>query len=74
MFFNTLAATPLPSWTSPSRMCSVPMYSWLNFIASWRAKLMTFLARSVKRSNMRCDLGNPWLPLLYRYLDRMPAV
>jgi hypothetical protein len=34
-------------------MCSVPMYSWLNFIASWRAKLMTFLARSVNRSNMR---------------------
>ena len=52
MFLSTLAATPLPSWTSPSRMCSVPMYSWLNFIASWRAKLMTFLARSVKRSNI----------------------
>ncbi|MEL7265908.1 MAG: ATP-dependent Clp protease ATP-binding subunit, partial [Planctomycetota bacterium] len=25
--FRTLAATPLPSFTSPSRMCSVPMYS-----------------------------------------------
>ncbi len=26
-FFSTFAATPLPSLTSPSRMCSVPMYS-----------------------------------------------
>src|SRR5688572_15112795 len=52
MFFRTLAATPLPSWIKPSRMCSVPMYSWLNFWASCRAKDMTFLARSVKRSNM----------------------
>jgi hypothetical protein len=44
MFFRTLAATPLPSWTSPSRMCSVPMYSWLNYSDSWRAKLITLLA------------------------------
>ena len=29
-FFRTFAATPLPSLTKPSRMCSVPMYSWLN--------------------------------------------
>ena len=26
-FFNTFAATPLPSLMRPSRMCSVPMYS-----------------------------------------------
>src|SRR5262245_56575902 len=52
MFRSTCAATPLPSWTRPSKMCSVPRYSWLNRCASWRARFMTFLARSVKRSNM----------------------
>src|ERR1700678_137322 len=49
-FFKTLAATPEPSFTSPSRMCSVPMYSWLKRCASWLASCITFRARSVKRS------------------------
>ena len=51
-FFSTLAPTPEPSFTSPSRMCSVPMYSWLKRCASWFASAMTFRARSVKRSNI----------------------
>ena len=33
-FFRTLAATPLPSLTRPSRTCSVPTYSWLKRWAS----------------------------------------
>ena len=49
-FFSTLAATPEPSFTSPSRMCSVPMYSWLNRWASWLASCITLRARSVNRS------------------------
>src|SRR5262245_27108637 len=49
-FFRTLAATPLPSLTSPKRMCSVPMYSWLKRWASWLANCITFRARSVNRS------------------------
>ncbi len=49
-FFRTLAATPVPSLTRPSRMCSVPMYSWLKRWASWLASCITLRARSVKRS------------------------
>src|SRR5438874_4459603 len=49
-FFRTLAATPEPSLTSPSRICSVPMYSWLSRCASWLASCITLRARSVKRS------------------------
>src|SRR5262249_11880004 len=37
---------------SPSRMCSVPMYSWLKRCASWLASCITLRARSVKRSYM----------------------
>ena len=54
-FLSTLAATPEPSLTSPSRMCSVPMYSWLKRWASWLASCITFRARSVKRSYMACS-------------------
>jgi hypothetical protein len=40
-------------------MCSVPMYSWLKRWASWRARAITFLARSVKRSNIgRAEVGD----------------
>src|SRR5947209_9399345 len=49
-FLRTLAATPVPSLTRPSRMCSVPMYSWLKRWASWLASCITLRARSVKRS------------------------
>src|SRR5262249_39975810 len=49
-FFSTLAATPLPSLIRPSRMCSVPMYSWLKRCASWLASCITLRARSVNRS------------------------
>ena len=49
-FLRTLAATPEPSLTRPSRMCSVPMYSWLKRCASWLASCITLRARSVKRS------------------------
>src|SRR5580692_10225945 len=49
-FLRTLAATPEPSFTSPSSMCSVPMYSWLNRCASWLASCITLRARSVNRS------------------------
>src|SRR5437660_1144453 len=51
-FFRTLAATPLPSLTRPSRTCSVPTYSWLKRWASWLASCITLRARSVKRSYM----------------------
>src|SRR5579884_739482 len=51
-FFRTLAATPEPSFMSPNRMCSVPMYSWLKRCASWLASCITLRARSVKRSYM----------------------
>ena len=47
-----VAATPLPSRMSPSRMCSVPIYSWLRRWASCRARFMTLPARSVNLSNM----------------------
>ena len=69
MFLSTLAATPLPSCTRPSRMCSVPMYSWLKRCASWRARPMTFLARSVKRSNM----GTSGRPDCVSALSRRPG-
>src|SRR5476651_193829 len=49
-FFKTLAATPVPSLTKPSRMCSVPIYSWLKRCASWLASCITLRARSVNRS------------------------
>src|SRR5262245_45812783 len=49
-FLSTLAATPEPSLTRPSRMCSVPMYSWFSRCASWLASCITFRARSVNRS------------------------
>src|SRR5260370_28938291 len=49
-FFKTLAATPVPSLTKPSRICSVPMYSWLKRCASWLASCITLRARSVNRS------------------------
>src|SRR5262245_4706020 len=49
-FLRTLAATPEPSLTSPRRMCSVPMYSWLKRCASWLASCITLRARSVNRS------------------------
>src|SRR5436305_6027617 len=55
-FFRTLAATPEPSLTRPRRMCSVPMYSWLNRCASWLASCITFRARSVKRSYISVTL------------------
>src|SRR5215211_1669556 len=51
-FFSTFAPTPEPSFTSPSRMCSVPMYSWLKRWASWLANCITLRARSVMRSYM----------------------
>src|SRR5947209_7826496 len=51
-FLRTLAATPEPSLTRPRRMCSVPMYSWLERCASWLASCITLRARSVKRSYM----------------------
>src|SRR2546423_7971534 len=51
-FLRTLAATPEPSLTSPKRMCSVPMYSWLKRCASWLANCITLRARSVSRSYM----------------------
>jgi hypothetical protein len=50
---GTFAATPEPSFTSPNRMCSVPMYSWLKRCASWFASCITLRARSVKRSYMQ---------------------
>src|SRR5205823_3201299 len=56
-FFRTLAATPEPSLTRPRRMCSVPMYSWLNRCASWLASCITLRARSVKRSYMATPSG-----------------
>ncbi len=52
MFLRTLAATPLPSLISPSRTCSVPIYSRLKRCASWLASCMTLQARSVNRSYM----------------------
>src|SRR5437763_8162580 len=58
-FFRTLAATPDPSLTNPKRMCSVPMYSWLNRWASWLANCMTFRARSVKRSYIEAFSDRP---------------
>ena len=48
---SALAATPSPSWISPSRMCSVPMKLWLSRRASSCANTSTRRARSVKRSN-----------------------
>src|ERR1044071_8074945 len=45
---RTAAATPSPSRISPSRMCSVPTYSWCSRAASSRAICMTFRTRSVK--------------------------
>src|SRR5437868_901386 len=58
-FFRTLAATPEPSLTNPSRMCSVPMYSWLKRWASWLASCMTLRARSVKRSYIKAVSVGP---------------
>src|SRR5215471_19255686 len=58
-FLRTLAATPEPSLTSPRRMCSVPMYSWLRRWASWLASCITLRARSVKRSYIACHLRQP---------------
>jgi len=60
---KALAATPSPSWISPSRMCSVPMKLWLSRRASSWANTSTRLARSVKRSNnARSLLGKPGAP------------
>src|SRR3989441_559463 len=42
------AATPSPSRIRPSRMCSVPTYSWCSRAASSRAICRTFRTRSVK--------------------------
>ena len=41
-------ATPSPSRMRPSRMCSVPTYSWWSRAASSRAIARTFRTRSVK--------------------------
>src|SRR6516164_7462085 len=60
-FLSTLAATPDPSLTRPSRMCSVPMYSWLNRWASWLASCITLRARSVKRSYIEAFSDKPSL-------------
>src|SRR5436305_572057 len=64
-FLRTLAATPEPSLTRPSKMCSVPMYSWLNRCASWFASCITLRARSVNRSYM---FGGPFYVVPLRYL------
>src|SRR5256886_7793995 len=45
---TTAAATPSPSRISPSRMCSVPTYSWCSRAASSRAICSTLRTRSVK--------------------------
>ena len=45
---STAAATPSPSRMRPSRMCSVPTYSWCRRAASSRAICSTFRTRSVK--------------------------
>src|SRR5437879_10335528 len=45
---STAAATPSPSRISPSRMCSVPTYSWCSRAASSRAICSTLRTRSVK--------------------------
>src|SRR4051812_21404450 len=58
-FLSTLAATPDPSLTRPRRMCSVPMYSWLNRWASWLASCITLRARSVKRSYIEAVSDRP---------------
>src|SRR4051794_605771 len=58
-FLSTLAATPDPSLTRPRRMCSVPMYSWLNRWASWLASCITLRARSVKRSYIEAFSDRP---------------
>src|SRR5215471_11262389 len=47
-FWSTVAATPSPSRISPSRICSVPTYSWCSRAASSRAICRTFRTRSVK--------------------------
>src|SRR5688572_24804355 len=56
--FRVVAAVPLPSLTRPSRMCSVPMYSWLNRWASMLASCITLRARSVKRSYMAIEIDS----------------
>src|SRR5256884_578633 len=50
-----------PSLTRPSRMCSVPVYSWLKRCASWLASCITLRARSVKRSYISSRLRHPEL-------------
>src|SRR5881396_588256 len=45
---STAAATPSPSRIRPSRMCSVPTYSWCSRAASSRAICRTLRTRSVK--------------------------
>ena len=55
---NTATATPPPSRISPKSKCSVPMKLWFSRLASSLAKgLMTFLALSVNRSNMKFSLN-----------------